>query len=292
MPDITITPYERRYQQTVLELLFYSRRTHTHLDWYKADAWLEMFPEGIWLAWEHNRLIGCMAVSPPLNGTSWLRLAALENAAEMPDVFVPLWQAVCAGLREAGANHAYILLLHLWMDDIFPMLQLQAHEDVVTLYRKSLVMPPVPDNPLHTMRDVYLEDVPLLVKIDHAAFIPPWQMPIEDMRQAVRLASSATILSQQGEAIGYQISTRHQTAGHLARIAVLPAAQGHGLGAALLDDTLRRFLRRGVRAITVNTQASNETSQRLYKKYEFQRNGFDLRVFGADLTTNGMDEGS
>lgn len=290
MPDLTITPYERRYQQTVLELLFYSRRTHTHLDWYKADAWLESFPQGVWLAWAQNRLIGCMAVSPPLHGTSWLRLAALDNAWDTADVFVPLWQAVCANLREAGASQIYILLLHLWMDDVFPLMSLRAHEDVVTLYRNSLVMPPIPDNPLRSVRDAYVEDVPLLVKLDHAAFAPPWQMPIEDMRQAVRQAASATILSWQGEAVGYQISTRHQTAGHLARIAVLPTEQGHGLGAALLDDTLRRFLRRGVRAITVNTQASNESSQRLYQRYEFRRNGFDLRVFGVDLTVKASVE--
>ena len=284
MPDLTITPYERRHQQTVLSLLFYSRRTHTHLDWYKADAWLESFPEGIWLAWEQNHLVGCMAVSPPLNGTSWLRLAALDNEADLTTVFLPLWQAVCTDLRTANVAQVYVLLLHLWMDDIIPLMGLQPYEDVVTLYRNSLVLPPLQDNESISIRDVYLEDVPLLVRLDHAAFQAPWQMPIEDMRQAVRQAASASLLSVQGEPLGYQISTRHQTSGHLARIAVHPSSQGQGLGAVLLDDTLRRFLRRGVRAITVNTQASNETSQRLYRKYEFRRNGFDLRVFGQDLT--------
>jgi len=47
-----------------------------------------------------------------------------------------------------------------------------------------------------------------------------------------------------------------------------------------------------VRAITVNTQASNETSQHLYLKYEFRRNGFDLRVFGADVSATAADEES
>lgn len=291
MPDLTIMPYERRYQQTVLELLFYSRRTHTHLDWYKADAWLDSFPQGVWLAWAQNHLVGCMAVSPPLNGTSWLRLAALDNAWDAADVFVPLWQAVCTGLRETGATQVYILLLHLWMDDVFPLMSLQTHEDVVTLYRNALTLPPLPDNPHITIRDAYLEDVLLLTQLDHAAFAPPWQMPIEDMRQAARQAAQATLLYLQEEPVGYQISTRHQTAGHLARIAVLPQFQGRGLGAVLLDDTLRRFLRRGVRAITVNTQASNESSQHLYQKYEFRRNGFDLRVFGADLSVKASAEG-
>jgi len=286
--DLIVTPYERRYQQMVLELLFYSRRSHTHLDWHKPAAWIETFPSAVWLAWEKTRLMGVMAVSPALNGTSWLRIAALDNAAAPAEVLAPLWEAVAEALRAEGATHIYLLLLHLWLEDILPLMTLQAREDVVTLYRNSLVLPPALDTSLIRVRDAYVEDIALVMSIDHAAFVPPWQMPLDDVRQAIRQAASATILLWQGEAMGYQISTRHQTSGHLARIAIHPAMQGRGLGAALLDDTLRRFLRRGVRAITLNTQASNIQSQRLYERYEFRRNGFDLHVYGAELTANRM----
>lgn len=283
MPDLTIAPFERRHQQAVLELLFYSRRTHIHLDWHKAAAWVESFPDGVWLAWEQTKLVGCMAAAPVLNGTSWLRLAALDNAVEAEEVLVPLWQAVCEGLRKEGATAAYVLLLNPWLDEILPQMNLFPHEDVVTLYRNSLHLPPAPEVPELTIRDAYLEDANLLTRIDHEAFVAPWQMSPDDMRQALRQAASSTIIAWEGEPLGYQISTRHQTSGHLARIAVHPDAQGRGLGAVLLDETLRRFLRRGVRAITVNTQASNDHSQRLYQRYDFRRNGFDLRVYRADL---------
>ena len=32
--------YERRYRDDILSLMFYSRHTHAHLDWYKAGQWL------------------------------------------------------------------------------------------------------------------------------------------------------------------------------------------------------------------------------------------------------------
>jgi ribosomal-protein-alanine N-acetyltransferase len=191
---------------------------------------------------------------------------------------------MCEALRKEGATAVYVLLLHLWLDDTLPQMGLFPHEDVVTLYRNSLHLPPAPEVPELTIRDAYLEDAHMLLHIDHEAFAPPWQMSLDDMRQALRQAASSTIIAWEGEPLGYQISTRHQTSGHLARIAVHPDAQGRGLGAVLLDETLRRFLRRGVRAITVNTQASNEHSQRLYQRYDFRRNGFDLRVYRADLT--------
>ena len=287
MPDLIVMPYERRHQQAVLELLFYSRRSHTHLDWHKPAAWIEAFPSGVWLAWNQTHLVGVLAVAPVLSGASWLRIAAIDNAVEPADVLLPLWEAAVPSLQAEGAVQVYLLLLHLWLEDLLPLMMLQAREDVVTLYRNSLVVPPAPDIPFLSVRDAYPEDTALLMQIDHAAFIPPWQMPLDDMRQAIRQAASATILFSQGEAVGYQISTRHQTSGHLARIAIHPSVQGQGLGAALLDETLRRFLRRGVRAITVNTQASNVQSQRLYERYEFRRNGFDLHVYGADLTAKG-----
>ncbi|NJR12620.1 GNAT family N-acetyltransferase [bacterium] len=169
------------------------------------------------------------------------------------------------------------------MKRLLPAMALVPHEDVVTLYRNAMALPPLTDAANIQVRDAYLEDAPLLLHFDHLAFAPPWQMPLEDLRQAVRQAASATIISWQGEPLGYQISTRHHGSGHLARIAIHPNGQGRGLGAALLDDTLRRFLRRGVRSVTVNTQASNTRSQHLYERYDFRRNGFDLHVYSTDL---------
>ena len=55
--------------------------------------------------------------------------------------------------------------------------------------------------------------------------------------------------------------------------------QGKRVGAILLHDLLTRFSKRGVQTMTVNTQASNIISQRLYQRYKFFRNGFDLPIW-------------
>ncbi|MBZ0277817.1 MAG: GNAT family N-acetyltransferase, partial [Anaerolineae bacterium] len=56
-----------------------------------------------------------------------------------------------------------------------------------------------------------------------------------------------------------------------------------GVGGALLGDVLQRFFRRNVFSMTVNTQASNEQSQRLYTRFGFSRTGFDLPYWEAAL---------
>ena len=52
---------------------------------------------------------------------------------------------------------------------------------------------------------------------------------------------------------------------------------------ALLIDLLRRFERRSVRAMTVNTQSSNLRSQRLYTGFGFERTGYDLPVWTVEI---------
>jgi len=87
----------------------------------------------------------------------------------------------------------------------------------------------------------------------------------------------------ENEVVGYQISTRHRAMGHLARLAVIPNRQGKRVGSMLLHDLLSKFDKRGIKSVTVNTQNSNQSSQRLYNHYGFERNGFDLAVWQKDI---------
>ena len=81
----------------------------------------------------------------------------------------------------------------------------------------------------------------------------------------------------------YQISTQHRQGGHLARIAVLPSEQGRGLGEGLAREALHFFQARGVRLVTVNTQADNHRSLRLYRRLGFDLFGYDVPVWTLAL---------
>jgi GNAT superfamily N-acetyltransferase len=75
--------------------------------------------------------------------------------------------------------------------------------------------------------------------------------------------------------IGYAVCGRAGHRGYVQRLAVDPAAQGRGVGAALLVDGLRWLRRWGARDALVNTQVGNDRSLRLY-----QRSGFVLQPDG------------
>jgi ribosomal-protein-alanine N-acetyltransferase len=277
MNDPIIRPYERSMLNPVLDLLFYSRRTHIHLDWHRVRNWLDIPENIVHTSWQGTHLVGVVGASAPLGGTSWVRLAAVDNAYEtLPNLQI-LWQAAQADLLAQRVRLAGWLVANRWVANYLPLLGLQYQDTVVTLGRAGDDLPPAP--PAYEIHNAYLEQLPDLVTVDHQAFAPPWQLSRDEIRQAQRQAASCTVAVLNDAIIGYQITTRHQASAHLARLAVLPQYQGRGVGARLLYDLLLSLFRRHVRTITVNTQQTNEHSQRLYARFGFRRNGYDLPVW-------------
>lgn len=276
------TPYERRHREALLNLMFYSRRTHIHLDWHKVGQWLDLPDVCIRIAWQGDNAIGFMGVSMPVHQSAWIRLLALHHYREPRLIVRLLWDEIQPQLNTLPVRQVGVLSMNQWLEDLMPLPGFTYQEDVVTLFRAGGELPLLAQQHVQ-LRDAYLEDLQPIVALDHAAFLPPWQMSSEELRQALRIAASATLAIVEDRVVGYQISTRHHTSGHLARLAVAPALQGQRIGAALLDDLIRRFSRRGVRTITVNTQRTNTQSQRLYARYGFHRNGYDLPVWISHL---------
>jgi len=274
--------YERKYRDDILSLMFYSRHTHTHLDWYKAGQWLDLEGNTILLAISDGLIVGMIGVSEPLNDAAWLRMVIIAQGYDPALIMSFLWEHLRVELMRQNVQKAAVLVINPWLAPYLPALGFTYLEDVITLHRAPQELPPMPENSI-TLRNGYLEDIDEIVAVDHAAFTPPWQMSGIDIRLSQRQAASCTLALVNDKVIGYEIATRHHTAGHLARLAVRPEIQGQRVGQVLLNHLLLRFANRGVKGMTVNTQQSNIRSQRLYERYGFIRNGFDLPVWQTEL---------
>ena len=282
MNTLTITQYERRHQQYVLDLLFHSSHIHIHLDWLRTEQWLEVPGNIVRLAWQRERLIGLIGVAAPLNDTSWLRLVALADDVPPNTVLAPLWEAICAVMHAQEIHLLAVLQVESWLGKYLKALGFEYEEDIITLSRSGQTTPENLPN-LVSVRPALVGDLERMFAIDLSAFVSPWQLSFEDLRYAKRLATVCTVASIDETIVGYQLSTTYQQNGHLARLAVLPEVQGKGVGSSLAHDLITRFQRRNVRTITVNTQASNERSQQLYARFAFLRNGYDLPVWFCTL---------
>ncbi len=279
---VTITRYQRRNRQDVRDLMFRSYRMHSHLDWHETDQWLDSEDAPVRLAWSNNKLVGLLATSTPLNHTCWLRLAAVHDDAQPGPILSALWGDIVEELRALEIQTVALLMLRDWILHYAADLGFHYVEDIVTLRRPGLPLPPeIPASV--EIRAAEEREIDSITRVDQAAFTAPWQLSLSELRQAQRVAAITTVALKDDEIVGYQLSTLYFDGSHLARLAVLPTAQRMGIGRSLVADTLRRFARRGVTSMTVNTQASNTRSQRLYADFGFVRNGYDLPVWMIDL---------
>jgi ribosomal protein S18 acetylase RimI-like enzyme len=281
---VSITPYHRSRRDIVHDLMFRTSRVHTHLDWQETGEWLETQDAPIRLAWRGSTLVGLMAASKPLNQTCWLRMIILDEAMNPSELLCALWTDLRPELMRLDVHQAALLGVREWILPFLPALGFTYLEDIVTLRRgaQSRVMPPQPVSPA-SIRLAEAADIETMSALDQAAFVPPWQLTSADLRHAYRVAASCTVAVLDSAVVGYQLSTLYFDGAHLARLGVSPHLQGLGIGAALLHDLLLRFNRRGVNGMTVNTQASNVRSQRLYARYGFNRNGYDLPVWTSEV---------
>jgi ribosomal protein S18 acetylase RimI-like enzyme len=122
-------------------------------------------------------------------------------------------------------------------------------------------------------------DLPDVERTDKASFHPLWQNPLETLERAYKQSMFATVAENENGIVGYQLTTGSGQRAHLARLAVHPEAQGHGVGRALLIDLFSKLMRNGFTRLSVNTQSDNNVSLSLYQKMGFVRTGEQYPVY-------------
>src|SRR5690606_16594295 len=196
--SITLTPLERQHRRAVDDLLFHTDQVHTHLDWYEPIEWLSQHAVPVRLAWHGKRLAGLLAVSQPLNGASWVRIAALDNHGPADTIFPALWNDLLVELRPLIIETVSLLVMRPWINSYLRELHFDFVEDVVTLERNGTHLPEPPTAPVR-IRHLQPADLLRAARIDQAAFGPPWHMTFEEVRQASRIAEICTVAECSGQ---------------------------------------------------------------------------------------------
>ena len=285
LPPPLITAYTPAYYAQVRHLLQHADRLHLHLDWQDAAEWLRD-PELIGcIGWQESTPVAFAAVSVPKEGTCWLRALAVGGGLSVGPTVRRLWEALRQWLVEDAVIQVDVLLTRSWLGRPLESLGFFHMDDVVTMRRIDDPDQhwPVFENNRLDFRPATQEDLPAVLAVDQAAFSPIWRLGRQDLEAAWRDADSLTLALAEGRPVGYELSAIHGSNAHLVRLATVPDMQGQGVGRMLLKHALQHFRSRGVTVMTVNTQASNVVSQRLYRHFGFVHTGHDFPVWEARL---------
>jgi [ribosomal protein S18]-alanine N-acetyltransferase len=278
---LTARPATPADQTAVSALARFEERVHIHLDWQSAEDWLGAQP--FLVAERGRRLVGALACPPAPPDTAWVRVFALESNVSAEEVWQLLWPQARQALEALGADQIAGLSLDGWIDPLYLAAGFQHTHSVVVLTRAATPAPAPRPAAGANLRPAMPADHETIIAVDTAAFRPPWQISADIARRAIAQACCLTVAKCEGQVVGYQLTTPTAGGAHLSRLAVLPAWQGRGLGAALVADMLERCRRQGAREISVNTQDSNAASLAVYERLGFRRNGARYPVYQLAL---------
>jgi ribosomal protein S18 acetylase RimI-like enzyme len=126
-------------------------------------------------------------------------------------------------------------------------------------------------------------DLPAVAALDEAAFDPLWRYSVMGLTRAWRSALSFDLAFCDGRLAGFQFSEQYDDVAHLSRMATHPDFQRQGIGRALLRQALTGYRDHDVKLITLNTQADNWPSKRLYDKFAFRLRSPSFAIWICDL---------
>jgi ribosomal protein S18 acetylase RimI-like enzyme len=153
------------------------------------------------------------------------------------------------------------------------------------VYEKQRLTIPSTGNPAVHIRPAVREDLPAILRLDQVCFEPQWTKDDTILSPAIEQGPYFVIAELEGKVVGYAYATAHFGGRwmHLVRIAVLPEHRGQRIGVSLLADLITYARQSGATAVTLNTQAYNQSAQRLYRWFGFAPTGEQHPILRCDV---------
>lgn len=274
---IHIRPAVHADQGQIADLIRFEPLVHRHLDWRQPLDWIGLPP---YLVLENEgHLIAALACPPDPPQVAWIRLFVNHRSFPLQESWAALWQAACGDLKRKGPNIAAAIALQDWYKELLEASGFTNRQQIVMLQRDEKALPDVHENTGFSIRHMILDDLSAVAEVDGEAFEHLWQNSLPALMRAYPQALFATVAEGGQGILGYQISTKNPSGGHLARLAVRKESQGRGVGTALVADLINQMKRRGLYRLTVNTQDDNTPSRILYRKIGFHETGEQYPVY-------------
>jgi ribosomal protein S18 acetylase RimI-like enzyme len=262
-----------------------------HLDWHLPVDWLGNDP--FLLLVDGQKILAALAMPADPPEISWVRLFACSSSLNIHQAWQELFsRAIGMLFSDPDRAPTWIagLAFHPWFENLLAHSGFHHYQDIVVLNWEKGFFSNVAFPPQLNIRPMLFDDLPAVVEVDHHSFEPIWQLSESTLNLAYRQSRYATVLLEEDQIIGYQMSSISPYSAHLARLAVTHHQQRKGLGISLVKDLFRYCLEvEHIEQISVNTQSNNTASLNLYHRMGFIPTGETFAVFTALTGQNHYD---
>lgn len=124
-----------------------------------------------------------------------------------------------------------------------------------------------------------------ILEVDRSAFPTGWSFDADALRDARGATARHGVwtATEGRDTTAFVLAGADGSTGYVQRLAVRPAAQGRGLGAALLCRVHSWMSSHGCTTAYVNTEPDNEQALRLYRRFGYSALPYRLAVLEMDL---------
>ena len=271
------------FQTIAKKRLLAQRRIFNRLDWWLPQEWFDS--QVFWGVGSSSIdaaiLINPVSATPQQremigdNACAWLRWCAIADDVSASGVLPQLFEHGREALKRLDIRRVYCIAepAH-WIMPYLHDVGFTRVDDVITLVNRasSRVVVGTDSAQRCHIKPADESDLSAVFSVDTAAFAEEWRYPLFVLEKALLSCSYFAVVEVGAHIVGYLFAIISDRDAHITRLAVHPDFQGYGLGTQLLQTAIGALRKDyGVNAISVNTQASNNTSQKLY-----QKNGFRL----------------
>ncbi len=271
----------------IYDLTEHSHRVHFNLDWWTFDNWLysDRPSDAIWLAFDQSTLVGLIVAPYDDAPVVWLRSIAIANGYPAEPVLMALLKPVLSTLSAQGVESITALAHPEWLANVLPRMQFARVTEIITFRKSDRALPTPARSGRALIREALMADVPAITFNDRAAFEPLWWHSENSIEHIRRTVAHFVVAQIDDRVVGHAFSDVYGGQGHLIRLVVHPDFQGRGLGEQLLIASLNYQLGLDAYPFTLNTQADNQSSQALYKRYGYRIIGRPVQVLKRLLLT-------
>lgn len=238
-------------------------------------------PSFVVAEWRQS-VVGALFAWPDQSPVAWVRLAALRDDLSVDrwlDVSLP---PILRELRRLGTRTLAWMDHRGWVGGHLRTRGFEPFVEVMTLVKRDPELPDRDSGEVR-LRQASDEDLAAVVAVDRAAFAPHWWQSEDTVQRRATASSYFTVADFECNVVGYAQAELQPPKGHLNRIAVHPAHQNRGIGAALLHDALHALWASGAERVLLNTQRGNRRSLQLYRRFGFEPTGDVVTAWETEL---------
>ena len=253
--------------QAILRLVSSNNLIHQNLDWLSPEELLKQYPCHIGI--DNEEIVGVLSIPREDTQVAWVRLAASCDYKNSIDIMNLLWNRVKHTLQKQEIGCVYALSTNDWSEILLNSWNYKTIGELVALRRKHKSVP-IDTQSLAYIRQATYSDLSEIISVDKIAFHTTWQYSSFMLRIALQKAKYATVALVNNSCIGYLLAIMDANVPFIARLAVSPEYQQHGIGRALVVNMLEYYKDAKYPVAEVVTQNDNYASINLYQSLGFQ----------------------